>query len=64
MSKRIGISGHTEQRIISGARVAFDWRTTSEVDATRDPTNRKAGQKMMRIALRQERMRNNHKDAA
>ncbi|VIO73870.1 hypothetical protein CI41S_39790 [Bradyrhizobium ivorense] len=38
---RIGIDQNSEQRVISGARVAFDRRTTAEVDATRDPANRK-----------------------
>lgn len=42
MAQRIGIDEHSEQRIISGARVAFDPRTTAEVEATRDMTNRKS----------------------
>jgi hypothetical protein len=40
MAKRIGIDANSEQRIISGARVAFDTRITAEVDGTRDMTNR------------------------
>lgn len=41
MSKRIGIDQNSVQKIVSGVRVAFDPRTTSEVEGTRDPANRK-----------------------
>jgi hypothetical protein len=38
---RIGIDQHTEQRTVSGCRVAFDTRTTAEANATRSPNSRK-----------------------
>ena len=42
MSQRaVGIPNNTTQIIVSGARVAFDSRTTEEVLSTIDPTNRK-----------------------
>ena len=41
MAHRIGIDQNSVQRIVSGARVAFDTRTTEEVEKTRDPANRK-----------------------
>jgi hypothetical protein len=53
---------HIQQRIISGARVAFDPRTTEEAHATRDMTNRKALEQPMRRAEWLDRQRN--KDAA
>jgi hypothetical protein len=37
----VGIANNTTQIIVSGARVAFDSRTTAEVTNTIDPTNRK-----------------------
>jgi len=43
--KKIGIAENTEQRIVSGARVAFDPRTTAQADETRDPTNHKKNKK-------------------
>lgn len=43
-----GIRGHTEQRIISGCRVAFDRRTTEQVCTTRDDKNYMASEKYMR----------------
>lgn len=39
--KAIGIGENVQQRIISGARVAFDPRTTAEVCDTRSPRNGK-----------------------
>lgn len=57
MAKRIGIDQNSEQRIISGARVAFDKRITAEVDDTRDPTNRRALEQPMREAAWRDRQR-------
>ncbi len=42
MSEPTGISQNVQQRIISGARVAFDPRSTAKAHATRDYTNRKS----------------------
>lgn len=50
MAQRVGIDDYTEQRIISGARVASDPRTTAEADAIRSPKNRKADEKPLRTA--------------
>ena len=61
---KVGINANTEQRIISGARVAFDPCTTAEVSTTRDPKNRKADEKAMRTAMWRERQRDKHKEAA
>jgi hypothetical protein len=41
MAKRTGIEQNTVQKIVSGARVAFDPRTTAEVITSIDMTNRK-----------------------
>lgn len=41
MAQRIGIDQNSVQKIVSGARVAFDPRTTAEVEKSRDPANRK-----------------------
>lgn len=51
MAQRIGIRQWTEQRIISGARVAFDPRPTEKVDSTRDGQNYKTLQGPMRKAF-------------
>jgi hypothetical protein len=64
MSVKIGINANTEQRIISGARVAFDPRTTGEANNTRDPKNRKSAEKPMREAAWRDRQRQHNKDAA
>lgn len=48
MSKPIGIRQHTIQKIISGARVAFDVRGTKEADETRDPNNYRTLEKPLR----------------
>jgi hypothetical protein len=42
MAGKTGIRGWTQQRLISGARVAFDPRRTEQVDSTRDGNNYKA----------------------
>lgn len=57
MAQRIGIDQHTQQRIISGARVAFDTRVTAEVADTRDMTNRKSLEQPMRAAAWRDRQR-------
>jgi len=46
---KIGIRQWVEQRIISGARVAFDPRTTAEVDSTRDPQNYRSRDRRSRV---------------
>lgn len=50
MAKKIpiGIRQNCTQTIISGARVAFDPRTTEEVSQSVDPTNYKAQEKSLR----------------
>ena len=57
MAQRIGIRQTTEQRIISGCRVAFDPRKTEEVNPTRDPENYKAREKFYRTQQWEERMK-------
>lgn len=44
---RTGIAQNSERRTVSGANVNFDRRKTSEVDATRDPANRKGQDKRL-----------------
>lgn len=51
MGKRIGIEQNTEQRVISGARVAFDLRTTAEANDTRSPKNLRAEERSLRKYL-------------
>jgi hypothetical protein len=53
--KQIGIRQNTIQVRISGARVAFDPRTTAEVRDTLDDKNYKAAEKGMRTRLWEER---------
>lgn len=48
MAQAIGIRQNAIQVHISGARVAFDPRTTEEVEKTRDPKNYKAAEKEWR----------------
>ena len=62
--KLIGIRQNTIQVHISGARVAFDPRTTEEVCDTRDPENYKAAEERMRKAVWQERQRAKQREAA
>jgi hypothetical protein len=50
MAQKIGIRQNVIQRFISGARVAFDPRTTAEVISTRDSNNYKANEKPLRTA--------------
>ena len=64
MAQRIGIRQNTEQRIISGCRVAFDPRKTEDVDPTRDPENYKAREKFYRAQQLEERMREKHAQRA
>lgn len=64
MARRIGIDENTEQRVISGARVAFDARTTAEAHDTRSPKNRKAEEKPLREARWKARQSVQNKDAA
>ena len=44
----VGIRKNSIQTFISGARVAFDPRTTEEVSRSVDPTNYKAQEKLWR----------------
>lgn len=50
MAKKIpnGVRQNCSQIIVSGARVAFDSRTTEEVAQSIDPTNYKAQEKSLR----------------
>lgn len=57
MAQRIGIADHTQQRIIGGARVAFDSRITAEVNDTRDMTNRRTLEQPMREVAWRDRQR-------
>lgn len=49
MASKTGIRQWTEQRIIGGARVAFDPRSTEKVETTRDANNYKASEKGLRM---------------
>jgi hypothetical protein len=49
-SKNWNSAERDRQRFISGARVAFDPRTTAEVISTRDSNNYKANEKPLRTA--------------
>lgn len=60
MARKIGIDMNCEQRIISGARVAFDPRTTEEVCDTRSPKNGVADGKWLRKQIWEERQREKH----
>jgi hypothetical protein len=60
----IGIRQNAIQVHISGARVAFDPRTTEEVEKTRDPKNYKADEAMWRKEQWQERQRDKRREAA
>jgi hypothetical protein len=62
--KLIGIRQNTFQRIASGARVAFDPRSTAEVCDTRDPENYKAREEYMRKKIWEERQRDQRREAA
>jgi hypothetical protein len=64
MAQKIGIRQNAIQVFISGARVAFDPRTTEQVEKTRDPNNYKANEESYRKALWQERQRNARREAA
>lgn len=64
MAQRIGIDHHIQQRVISGARVAFDPRLTSEVNDTRDMTNRRTLEAPMRRVMWQDRQREKRAEAA
>jgi hypothetical protein len=55
MAQLIGIRQHSIQKIISGARVAFDPRTTEQVCTTRDPENYRTKEKAIRTRQWQER---------
>ena len=57
MSRKVGINANTERRIIGGARVAFDTRTTAEVCDTRSPRNGVADEEMIRKMHWQDRQR-------
>jgi len=52
-----GIRENTLQVLISGARVAFDLRSTEEVEKSRSPKNFKAAEEPMRKRLWEERVR-------
>jgi hypothetical protein len=60
----IGIRQNAIQVWIGGARVAFDPRTTEEVEKSRDPENYKAREQASRKAAWQERQRANRREAA
>lgn len=62
MSKKIGIANNTQARIISGAKVLFDFRRTEEVNDTRDPTNRVSTERGYRNMLRSERLHDTQND--
>jgi hypothetical protein len=47
----------TVRRVISGARIAFDPRTTREADTTRDYRNRVTDERPMRVARAMDRKR-------
>ena len=64
MSRKLGINQNSEQRIISGARVAFDPRTTAEVCDTRSPRNGVADEAIYRKMAWQERQRAGEREAA
>jgi len=64
MAQKIGIRQNAVQVFISGARVAFDPRTTEQVEKTRDPKNYKADEAMWRKAQWQERQRHKRREAA
>ena len=55
MSQNIGIRQNVLQVVISGARVAFDPRSTEKVCTTRDPENYKAKEKFLRTKAWEER---------
>lgn len=55
MARKIGIRQNAEQRIIGGARVAFDPRITARVLDSIDPINYRAQEEPYRKALWQER---------
>lgn len=63
MARKIGIDQHSEQRTISGARVAFDLRTTAEVCDTRSPKNGIADGKWLRKQIWEERQRDKREAA-
>lgn len=65
--KLIGIRQNTIQVFISGARVAFDGRTTAEVCDTIDPSNYRAMEEPMRKRdweIRQAEERSRRRQAA
>ena len=62
MASRTGIRQWTEQRIISGARVAFDPRTTEQVCTTRSDQNYKALEKYARTQAWHDRREARNKD--
>jgi hypothetical protein len=67
MANRIGIKENTTQIEVSGARVAFDARSTKEANETRDPRNFKAEEKSLRThlwKLREAEKRDRAADAA
>jgi hypothetical protein len=64
MSRKIGIDQNSQQRIISGARVAFDPRTTAEVCDTRSAKNGVADEQWLRKAAWEDRERNKRRVAA
>lgn len=67
MAQQIGIRQNAIQVWISNARVAFDPRTTEEVEKTRDPKNYKALEKEWRKAqweARQAELRAQRRQAA
>lgn len=62
--RAIGINQNSVQRFISGARVAFDTRTTAEVCDTRSPRNGVADEAFMRKQLWEQRQRDEQREAA
>lgn len=53
----VGIRQNAIQVFISGARVAFDPRTTEEVEKSRDPKNYRNEEKWLRKKIWQSRQR-------
>ncbi len=64
MSRKIGIDQNSQQRIISGARVAFDPRTTAEVCDTRSARNGVADEQWLRKEIWEARQRSQRNEAA
>jgi hypothetical protein len=64
MARKIGINQNSIQMLISGARVAFDTRTTAEVCDTRSARNGVAEEAFMRKMHWEQRQREETREAA